>query len=62
MYYLPSKTEEQQECLYIALILIKYSFEMFVYDWESNAADKCGLEYYYVSVLHLILVIKKLIK
>jgi hypothetical protein len=47
---------------------MKDSFEMFVDDCESNPADKCGrlnhsgLEYYYVSVLHLILVIKKLIK
>ena len=44
------------------------SFEMFVDDWESNPAGKCGLlnhsglEYYYVSVLYIILVIKKLIK
>jgi hypothetical protein len=47
---------------------MKESFEIFVDDWESNPAGKCGhlnhsgLEYYYVSVLHQIFVIRKLIK
>ncbi len=53
-------------CLYIALICMKDSFEFIVDDWEATSGNcgrqiHSGIEYYYVCALHLKHVIERLI-
>ena len=61
------KSTYSNNCLYIALILMKDSFEFILDDWkaasdESGRQIHSGIEYYYVSVFHLKVVIERLIK